>query len=230
MSERLLYVALDAERQRNLTLAEQLSGVAGEFGFKVNLDHVLLWGLEYVRDVQSQGRPVFVDLKMFNGPRTMAQVFGTLAEMEVDHTNVWAQADSLIPPAMEAIRAVEGSETKVLGVTITTRFDDEYCQRQFGRSMEDSVRHFAGVAIDAGCDGIILPGTCLEAVRDISTTKLVAGIRPEEYQRQPDAQKQIVTPHEAILNGADILVCGSPIYKAPSPVKSLRNILSQMEI
>lgn len=159
MSERLLYVALDYnEREQNLNLAGQLSEVAGEFGYKVNLDHVILWGLDYVHDVQSQEKPVFVDLKVNNGPRTMSNIFATLAEMGVNHTNIWAFADGLIEPA---VKAVEGSETKVLGVTITTRFDDNYCQRHFGRSMRESVSHFAKVAVDAGCDGIILPGTCI---------------------------------------------------------------------
>lgn len=227
MSEGLLYVALDHDEQReNLSLAEELSQVAGNFGYKLNLDHVVLWGLDYVRDIQSQEKPVFVDLKVNNGPRTMSNIFATLADMGVNHTNVWSFADELITPA---VKAVEGSETKVLGVTITTRFDDYYCQRHFGRSMRESVHHFAKVAIDAGCDGIILPGTCLDTVSDISTSKLVPGIRPEEYKRTADAQKQIVTPHEAIVNGADILVCGSPIYRAPNPVESLETILSQME-
>jgi orotidine-5'-phosphate decarboxylase len=96
--------------------------------------------------------------------------------------------------------------------------------------MRESVRHFAQVAVENGCDGIILPGTCLDTVGDIATSKLVPGIRPEEYKREPDAQKQIVTPHEAIVNGADILVCGSPIYKAPNPAESLQNILSQIQV
>jgi len=224
--ERLLYVALDHnERRPNLTLAERLSAEAGAFGFKVNLDHVILWGLGYVREIQSLEKPVFVDLKVNNGPRTMANIFSALAEMGVNHTNVWSFADDLIRPA---VRAVEGSNTKVLGVTITTRFDDEYCQRHFGRSMDDSVRHFAQVAIDAGCDGIILPGTCLESVRDIKTIKLVPGIRPVYYHSDSDTQEQVVTPYEAIINGADILVCGSPIYKTANPAESLRRILSQM--
>lgn len=226
MSERLLYVALDHdERKPNLNLAEQLSDVAGNFGFKVNLDHVVLWGLDYVRDVQSQERPVFVDLKVNNGPRTMGNIFGTLAEMGVNHTNVWAFADEQITPA---VKAVEGSETKVLGVTITTRFDDKYCQRHFGRSMKESVGHFAKVAVDAGCDGIILPGNCLDVVSNIQTTKLVPGIRPADQERGPDAQKQTVSPQEAIINGADILVCGSPIYGAADPVISLQRVLSEM--
>lgn len=228
MSERLLYVALDHnERKENLSLAGQLSELAGNFGFKVNLDHVVLWGLDYIRDVQNQKRPVFVDLKLNNGPRTMSNIFTPLAEMGVSHTNVWAFADRLITPA---VRAVEGSQTKVLGVTITTRFDEEYCRKNFGRSMRDSVRHFARVATGAGCDGIILPGTCLKAVQDISTVKLIPGIRPEGYEKTTETQKQIVTPHKAIINGADILVCGSPIYSSSDPVQSLRNILSQMQV
>lgn len=227
LSEKLLYTALDFnEKKTNLTLAERLAREAGNFGFKLNLDHVVLWGIDYVHSILEQGKPVFVDLKMHNGTRTMGHILSTLAEMGVSDTNVWAEAGEQI---VEAKRMIEGSRMRLLGVTVTTRYDDDYCQENFGRSMKDSVRHFAQMAISNGCDGIILPGTCLDAVRDLDTVKLVPAIRPEGYPGRAD-QEQPVTPYEAVINGADILVCGSPIYKAADPVQALHDTLSQMRV
>jgi orotidine-5'-phosphate decarboxylase len=229
MHDKLLYVALDNDEQSaNLSLVERISEVSGMFGYKINADHYSLWGLPYVQELQRYRRPVFVDLKLNNGSRTMTRTLAPLAEVGVNHTNVWALADRLITPTVEALRRIEGSQLKVLGVTVTSRFDDDFCKRNFGRSLEDSVRHFTSVALDVGCDGVILPGTCLKAIRDIDAVKLVSGIRPANLGGDSSQQREVVTPHEAIENGADILVCGSPVYSSVDPVAALRSILEQM--
>jgi len=228
--EHLLYVALDHDdRGGNLALADQLIEVDGRFGFKINADHYSIFGLPYVREIQSYGKPVFVDLKINNGPRTMTNTLAPLAEVGVNHTNIWALADRLITPTVEALRNIEKSQLVVLGVTVTSRFDDNYCQRHFGRSLEMSVRHFTNVAIEAGCDGVILPGTTLDIIKDIKTVKLVSGIRPLTSRGDSIQQRQVITPQEAVTKGADILVCGSPIYRSNDPVGVLTSILSQMK-
>ena len=229
MSERLLYVALDHNEQSgNLSLAKQLAEVGGQFGYKINADHYSLWGLPYVKELQRHGRPIFVDLKLNNGPRTMTRILAPLAETGVNHSNVWALAERLITPTVEALRQIEGSQLKVLGVTVTSRFDEESCQRHFGRSLDATVKHFTEVALDVGCDGVILPGTCLDAIRDIETVKLVSGVRPLGLGGDSAQQREVITPQQAIINGANILVCGSPIYKSPDPVQALRTVLSQI--
>jgi orotidine-5'-phosphate decarboxylase len=229
MSERLLYVALDHnESSPNLSLAERLSEVGGNFGYKVNLDHYTLWGLPYIKELQGQGKPLFVDLKLNNGPRTMTNTIRPLAEAGVNHTSVWAHAERLITPTVEALRDIEGSQLKVLGVTVTSRFDEEYCKKNYGRSLDQTVRHFTTIALDVGCDGVILPGTSLPAIQDIDTVKLVSGVRPVSLGGDLRHQREVITPTQAINNGADILVCGSPIYKASDPVEALESILSNI--
>ncbi|MBZ9572216.1 orotidine 5'-phosphate decarboxylase [Patescibacteria group bacterium] len=224
----LLFVALDGltKREREtLEIAEQLSEIKGNFGFKVNLDYLLKRGVEdALENVQQFGRPVFTDLKMWNGRRTMTSVIENLVNMGVDYLNVYALADDLLP---EAIQIVEGSKTKVLALTVLTHYTEGYCQEHFYRSFGGTVRHFAEVAIKVGCHGIILPGTTLEIVRDLEIIKTVPGIRPEWYE--DTRHKQIVTPGEAIRNGADIIVVGIPITKTKNPSESLEKILVEME-
>jgi orotidine-5'-phosphate decarboxylase len=233
MSRPFLFVALDSldrEEQATLEVAEDLSGVEGNFGFKANLDYLLKYGLSgfnsAVKRVQQFGRSVFADLKMWNGTRTMRSVIEMLVESEVDYMNVYALADDLLPGA---IKATEGSNTKVLGVTVLTHFSEEYCQRHFRRTLRETVRHLSEVAIERGCHGIILPGTTLEVVRDLQTIKLVPGVRPKWYQ--DTRHEEEVEPRVAAKQGVDILVCGSPIMKDPDDkVAALKRVLSEMTV
>lgn len=223
-----LFVALDGLAKKEietLEIAEQLSDIKGNFGFKVNLDYLLEKGVkDALENVQQFGRAVFADLKMWNGKRTMASVIENLVRMGVDYLNVYVLADELLP---RAIDVTEGSKTKVLGLTVLTHFDEAYCQRWFRRSLRETVKLGAEVALERGCHGIILPGTALEVVKDLVIIKTVPGIRPEWYE--DTRHKQIITPDKAIRNGANIIVVGSPITKTKNPCESLEKILAEME-
>lgn len=226
--EKLLYVALDNDNlEENISLADRLSKVGGNYGFKINADHYTIGGLNYLSDIQAFRKPVFVDLKMNNGSRTMTNMMVTLAEHGVNHSNVWAQAERNLVAVNEAVKAVEGSNLQILGVTVTSRFDEEYCQKHYRRSLPETVRHFTTVSLDVGLDGVILPGTCLPAIADIETVKLVAGVRPVGSAKD-STQKQIITPRQALVDGANILVCGKPIHDAPDPAVALERFLIEM--
>lgn len=222
-----LFVALDdMVDTENITLeiAETLAQESGDFGFKVNLDFLLEEELWSAIDIVSElGRPVFADLKMFNGARTMASIIQKVIDCKVDYLSVYALADEEL---RKAIQSVKKNDTKILGVTILTHYDDAYCKKHFCRTLGEAVRHFAETAIDVGCDGIIVPGTTLGVVSDLETIKVVPGIRPGWYK--DSRHKEEITPATAVEKGADILVCGGPIMKADDPVEALHLVLSEM--
>ncbi len=226
-----LFIALDdlaGKENETFSIATQLSYAPGNFGFKLNLDSLLnrTKSLETILNkAQTLKRPIFADIKMWNGTRTMKSVFQTFIDLKVEYVNVYALADDLLP---EAIEITKGTATKVLGLTVLTHFNEAYCQKHFKRSLPETVRHFSEVAIEAGCHGVILPGTTLSVVKDIITTKVVPGVRPEWYK--DDRHEEEVTPKEAIENGADILVVGGPIMKSVAPASALEKILSEMKI
>ncbi len=232
MRKPLVFVALDGlatNRNGTLKTAERLCQFKdGNFGFKVNLDALIDTELglrEILAPLQALNRPIFADLKVFNGTRTMASLFSKLAELGVQYTNVWALAEELLP---KAIKAVEGTPTKILGLTVLTHYNEAYCQRHFGRDFPSTVRHFAQVAIESGCHGIILPGTQLPAVQDLETFKVVPGVRPTWYHDDRHSEEAEITPREAADADADALVCGSPIMKWDDPAAALGNILIEV--
>jgi orotidine-5'-phosphate decarboxylase len=228
MSTPLLYVGLDLpERAANLSLADRLTEVESpHFGFKINLDHALLWGEAYIRDVVALRHPVFVDLKMNNGPRTMTAIVAWLGALGVAHTNVWAHADGNLARTVSQLAAVV-DRPALLAVTFYTRWDQSYAQRHHHRSLEDLVAHWARSAVTSGADGIILPAPMLPAVSDLATTRLTPGIRLPG-QRTLSEQTHVATPQQAIADGADMLVVSSPIYGDPAPADALRLYLTAM--
>lgn len=228
MDRPFLFVALDGAEGHVIKRASELSRVEGNFGFKVNLDYLLnpKKGLETtVGNIQQYDKPVFTDLKMWNGTRTMAEVIKNLVDLGVDYLNVYALADDLLPKAIEMTK---NSKTKVLGLTVLSHYDDAYCQKHFRRTLKDTVRHFAEVAIKTGCHGIILPGTTLGIVRALKGIKVVPGVRPKWYK--DTRHKQEIEPSAAIENGADMLVCGSPILKSPNHIEALKRVLLEMQV
>lgn len=236
MQKPFLWIALDdldRKKTETLDVAEQLvAAVDGPFGFKVNLDYLLSPTMSLtaaLAHVKQFGRPVFADLKMWNGTRTMASVIRNLVDAGVDYLNVYALADSLLP---DAIKVTEGSKTKVLAVTVLTHFDEDYCKKWFRRSLQETVILGAEVARDRGCHGIILPGTALNAVNDMTIEKVALGVRLPWYPEDSRHQQE-VEPGVAVRKGATGLVCGGPIMKsvekaAISNVEALQRVLADM--
>ena len=223
-----LYVAADGlstKESETLEILCDLCNTGLHFGIKVNLDYVLDRGYTRAFTVlKSFGRPLFIDLKMMNGRRTMKAVARAMVNHEIDFFNVMALADSEIH---EVIATTHGTKTKVLAVTVLTHFDELYCHKHFRRSPAEIVKHLAETALNVGCDGIILPGPYIDAVADLKTIKVVPGVRPKGY-KDSRHQKEI-EPMIAKKKGADILVCGSPIMKANDPATALMEFFSELE-
>ncbi len=224
MSSPTLFVALDGlrgEKRNTLDAVRELEQVPGDFGYKINLDCTMEHGAHLaLRGQLSTSRPIFADTKTWNGKRTMTDIAKMLVNIGVDYFNVWVQADDQLEGA---IKATEGSKTKVLGVTVLTHYGENWCRMYFRRSLEETVVFLTQRAKDLGCHGVVLPGTCLVAVADSDRLKAVPGIRMEEFA--DDRHKQEVTPEFAVQNGAGIIVCGSPIMKVVDKANALRQIL-----
>jgi orotidine-5'-phosphate decarboxylase len=235
MGKPFLFVALDdlyRKEGQTLEIATKLCEVQEPFGFKINLDYLLRKSIPVaVRMLRPFGRPIFADLKMWNGARTMTDVIEQLVEARVDYFNVYSLADSQLP---RALQVAKGTQTKSLGVTILTHYEDGYCLENFGRPLTTTVTQMSLKAIEKGCDGVIVPGTTLKDIKHLNTIKCVSGIRMSWY---PDDSRheQAVEAMVAIEEGATLLVCGGPIMKAKErvgiePTEALKRILIKMGV
>jgi len=226
----LIFIALDGlstEEERTLRLAELLSrSTEARIGFKVNLDYLLAPGKtleDKLAPIIETGRPVFADIKMWNGRRTMTRVVEHMLALGVEYFNVYALAGQPVDWVVEAARA---RPCRVLALTVLTHYDDAYCNEMFYRSLSDSVRALTILAMQMRCDGVILPGTTLPNVRDLDIMKVVPGVRPRWYR--DSRHKEAVTPRVAVARGADALVVGSPVMESSNPISALNRIAEEI--
>lgn len=233
MNKPFLFVGLDYQNPTDVVdFAEELTVVDRDnFGFKLNLDFfintALIGNTQYLERIFEIGKPIFADLKMWNGRRTMTSIAERLVERNVDYFNVYALADKDFLNSV--VGATSGSDTRVLGVTVLTHYDEDYCQRMRGCSLREAVRKDAKTAYSAGCHGIVLPGTMLGEVRNLKMEKLVPAIRPDWYGKTgANFQEQETSVREAIEWGADLLVCSSPIRNSENRREALIKTLDEM--
>ena len=156
-------------------------------------------------------KKVFVDLKLFDVPQTVAKAVKRLSQRGAYFTTVHGNQSM-----MEAAAAAKG-DLKILAVTALTSLDQgDLKDMGFLCDVQDLVVSRARRALAAGCDGIVASGLELERIRSEVNRKLVIvtpGIRPVE-NRSTDDQKRIVSVEQAFQRGADHIVVGRPIKNA----------------
>jgi len=212
-----IFIAIDkTEMHEVMLLIAELQGMGdlgwGGVGFKINLDFMVKHGIENTMNIIRgiTKAPVFVDLKMWNGKRTMTDMLRMLDWHNVDYTNIYGLAGKDVIKTV--ITEARPRNLKVLGLTILTHYDEAYCQHNYRCSLPSMVTFLAGTCRDAGCYGVILPTTMLETTQNLQGIKRVCpGIRPVWYEDKRHEQQ--MTPSEAIKAGADMLVVGSPVTK-----------------
>jgi len=216
-----IFVALDSDTFGNCGIIHTLSKFNSNlYGFKINLDGILD-GDKILEKVKSVNKPLFVDIKMWNGKRTMVAIVKKFVEFGVDIINVYAHVGEDILRELSLI--TRNTKTKLFVLTVLTHYDDDYCNLIYRRTMNETVRMFAEIADRAGADGIILPPTCLNTVQDLKLLKMCPGIRIDPSDRTNN-QRQTSSVQNALENGADCLVIGTQITKADDMVVELKNI------
>ena len=232
----LVFAALDYDsQQENIAFAREIAENVNSdrYGFKVNLDSIANFSphamnpYSFIKEISSHGKPVFMDMKMWNGGRTMSNIAEGCADLGVSILNIYPHAMGKFIQRVK--KQLEGSDTKLFSLTVLTHYKNRDTKELYGKNLGDAVKILAELGVDNGADGVVLPGTQLENMNYLNTLKLCPGIRPLWYENQKDnAQEQIVTPANAIRNGADYIVIGSPIRKSKNRSEALEKILSEI--
>ncbi len=220
----MIKAAIPAEERLILALdvptAQEAMGLVEELGdtvrfYKLGLELFMAGGYwELVDWLKGRGKRVFVDLKFFDVPATVASAVRALEQREVDFATVHGN-DAILRAAAEA-----KAKTQILGVTVLTSLD-EGDLRDLGFACDPAtlVLSRARRALEVGCDGVVSSGLEAAALRDELGERLLIicpGIRPVE-NKPVDDQKRTVDVRTAFTNGADYIVVGRPIRSAENP-------------
>jgi len=220
-----IFVAIDTPNlDRALGTAEAVRGDAG--GVKLGLEFFSAQGPAGVQRVAQLGLPIFLDLKLHDIPNTVAKAIEALAPLNPAILTVHAAGGR---DMLSAAKSAAPANTKVVAVTLLTSLDaSDLIDIGVDASPADQVVRLARLARDSGVDGIVCSGAEVAAARDAWSNGffVVPGIRPAGADVAD--QKRVVTPAQALDDGASVLVIGRPITSAPDPARAIRDIAASL--
>ena len=228
MSDDRLIVALDVPSAlEGLALADRL-GDAVSF-YKIGLGMLTGGGLALAHELKAErGKRIFLDMKLFDIGATVEAAVRGLAQFDLDFLTVHGD-----PHVVRAAREGAGdSGLRILAVTFLTSLDREDLDASLIRegNLPDLVVERAARAFEAGAHGVIASPQEAARVRALpeATGRLIVtpGVRPAGTE--PGDQKRIATPAQAIAAGADHVVVGRPIHRAPDPRAAAAAVLAEL--
>ncbi|MEK6790685.1 MAG: orotidine-5'-phosphate decarboxylase [Deltaproteobacteria bacterium] len=199
--------------------------------FKVGLELFISTGPAIIKAVRDAGaEKIFLDMKFHDIPETVRGALSVAKALNADFVTVHCEGRGILKALSEA----SGLGVKVLGVTVLTSLDKEDMQ-DAGidpryQTPEALVLQRARVAKESGCAGVVCSGLEAKAVRALVGANFLIvtpGIRSESDP--VGDQKRVTTAYEAIRSGADYVVVGRPIRKAPDPAKAAEAIADEIE-
>lgn len=202
---------------------------------KCGLEFFTKNGSDGIRQISQTGMDIFLDLKFHDIPNTVAQAIKSAVSLDVSIITVHSLGGKKMMQAAanaaseEALR-LNKKKPLIVGVTILTSSDDTDLQEiGINRQVKNQVEILAKIAKESGLDGIVCSPHEIKAVKSLcgeDFITVVPGIRPNTSENND--QKRVLTPKEAITNGADYIVIGRPITQAENPQKIAEEIFNSL--
>jgi len=228
-AEPRVIVALDyPDRAPALALVERLE--PGSCRLKVGKELFTRAGPKLVEALVAGGFEVFLDLKFHDIPNTVASACHAAADLGVWMLNVHALGGERMLLAAREGCARAAHSPLLVAVTILTSMDSGDLEAVgLAGSPEDNVLRLAGLVQRCGLNGVVCSSRETALLRERfgpDFTLVTPGIRPAGSRQ--DDQRRVLTPREAVDNGASYLVIGRPVTQADDPVGVLRTINSEL--
>lgn len=193
---------------------------------KVGVELFTAAGPALVSELAGRGFDVFLDLKYHDIPNTVARACAAAARLGVWMLNVHTLGGRQM---LEAARAAVDQATYhplLIGVTVLTSHEErDMADVGLPQDIGAQVERLARLAQDCRLDGVVCSPWEAERLRQRcgkNFSLVTPGIRPANTPA--DDQRRTLTPGEAIVRGADYLVIGRPVTRAPDPAAVLAQI------
>jgi orotidine-5'-phosphate decarboxylase len=202
--------------------------------FKVGLELFISEGPQILKSIRERTQAgIFLDLKLHDIPATVTRAFLSASGYGPEFVTVHCDAGEGV---LKEVADKNPGRTKILGVTLLTSLNSRNLEmlgykEEYTRDLLKFVILRARIAREAGCHGVVCSGQEVAAVkRELPDLIAVTpGIRPAWSVVGKDDQKRIVTPADAVRNGADYIVVGRPIRDAKDPAEAARKVADEIE-
>jgi orotidine-5'-phosphate decarboxylase len=220
-----IVVALDVgSRQEALGLARVLDPRLCRI--KVGKELFVAEGPRLVRELAGSGFDVFLDLKFHDIPHTVARACRAAARLGAWMLTVHALGGrAMLTAAAETLKGLS-PRPRLVAVTVLTSFaPSDLKEVGIGEPLEEAALRLARLAQACGLDGVVcspLEAARLRAALGPDFRLVTPGVRPSSPAS--DDQQRVAAPREALAAGADYLVIGRPITRAPDPRAALEAV------
>lgn len=236
-----IIVALDFDRRADAeALVDRLGDACGFY--KVGLELLTAAGPDLVRELVARGHEVFLDLKLFEIPNSVAGAVRAAGALGASMVTVHAMGGTgIMTAAVEAAR--EFPRLKVLALTVVTSMTgSDLADIGIGAGTDEQVLRLARLAVAAGCDGVIAAPRETGPLRGLlgpeplivtpgvrlpdgaSPGGEAGGERRGEAGGETGGAARAGTPGAAFAAGASYVVAGRSVTRAADPVAALRRV------
>ena len=186
-------------------------------------------GPQIIKELNSLGFDIFLDLKFHDIPNTVYEAVKSAADLGIWMVNVHASGGRAMLEASK--KALEGFDQPplLIAVTVLTSLSEDSLNEVGIKDLSEQVLRLAELTNECDLNGVVCASTDVKAIknrfgRDFIT--VTPGIRPSDSK--VNDQNRISTPSEAVKNGSDYLVIGRPITESENPNKALENIIKEI--
>tara|TARA_B100001059_G_C17771249_1_gene548553 strand:+ start:425 stop:1129 length:705 start_codon:yes stop_codon:yes gene_type:complete len=228
-SKKKIIVAIDTiDTNEALKITKLIPDVGA---FKLGLEYFCANGPKGISKISETGVKIFLDLKFHDIPNTVAGAIRASLNLEPYMMTVHLSGGyNMLDRTMEEVKEYCSKKSLkrplILGVSVLTSIDNnEFSSLGIKGKVEDQVVRLAKLAENSGLDGLVCSAKELKIVkREVGKNLILVtpGIRPAGGE--VNDQKRILTPAQAIKDGANFLVIGRPITSVDDPQEALNNI------
>jgi len=223
-----LCVALDLPTmEENLILVEKIKNYP--IWLKVGLRSYIRDGKPFIDAIKKINPEfkIFLDLKLYDIPNTMADAAESIMNLGVDMFNVHASAGK--KAMSEVMKRLEKYEKRplVLAVTALTSFDASGFEAVYGASIASKADQFAKDTYESGLDGVVCSAFESASIKNLTCKEFITltpGIRP--FGEDAGDQQRVATIQVAQEAKVDFIVVGRPIYQSDEPETVIQKILA----
>ena len=203
---------------------------------KVGLELFTKEGPNIINIFKDMDKKIFLDLKFHDIPNTMSSASYHVSKLGVDiislHASAGLKALQLSKEAtIKGAREINNKPPEVIAITVLTSISPHDFKYELNResSIEENVLSLSKLTYDAGLDGCVCSPLEVKSLRDKydDQFKLITpGIRLSIKDKND--QSRIMSPVDAIINGASKIVVGRAITKNNNPNKIFSEICNSI--
>jgi len=225
-----LCVALDLPTyEQNIALAYELKEF--DIWLKVGFRSYIRDGKKILQEIKTinPNFKIFLDLKLYDIPNTMADASLEIAKLDIDMFNIHASSGiEAMQAVMKRLKEIK-TPPIVLAVTALTSFNDESFQHIYEKPIEEKALQFAKDAYSSGINGVVCSAyesSLIKTHTNNTFLTLTPGIRP--FKEDSGDQKRVADIPFAKKKLVDFIVVGRPIYQSKTPKEITQKILSNL--